>query len=111
MGRKGLLIDYDYCSGCHTCEVACQMEHGFPTDRWGIKLAQVGPWKLGEDNYQYSFIPLPTDLCDLCTKRVAAGNEPTCVKHCLSQVIRYGEVENFSSAMQEKAKQVVFVLE
>lgn len=111
MGRKGLLIDYEYCTGCHTCELACQMEHGLPTDRWGIKLTQIGPWVLGEDNYQYSFFPMPTDLCNLCAERVAEGKQPTCVKHCLSQVIRYGEVEGFSAQLQEKPKQMLFVLE
>lgn len=24
----GLLIDYDYCTGCHSCETACKMELG-----------------------------------------------------------------------------------
>ena len=36
MGKKGLLIAYDYCTGCHTCEVACKQEHGYPAGRWGI---------------------------------------------------------------------------
>ena len=26
-GEYGLLIDYEYCSGCHACETACKMEH------------------------------------------------------------------------------------
>ena len=24
----GLLINYEFCTGCHSCEVSCQMEHG-----------------------------------------------------------------------------------
>ena len=39
----GLLINYEFCTGCHSCEVSCQMEHDLPVDRWGIKLAKVGP--------------------------------------------------------------------
>lgn len=27
--RSGLLIDYKYCTGCHTCEVACQKSMGW----------------------------------------------------------------------------------
>ena len=42
MGAKGLLVDYEWCSGCHTCEVACQLEHGYPGDQWGIKVHEVG---------------------------------------------------------------------
>ena len=36
MAKKGLLINYEYCTGCHTCEVACKQEHGYPAGRWGI---------------------------------------------------------------------------
>lgn len=111
MGRKGLLIDYEFCTGCHTCEVACQMEKGLPEDRWGIKLSQIGPWKLGEDDYEFTWLPFPTKLCDLCAERVAAGKQPTCVKHCLAQVIRYGEVADFDAALQEKPKQVMYVVD
>ena len=111
MGRKGLLIDYEYCTGCHSCEVACQMEKGLASDRWGIKLNQIGPWKLGEDNYEFTWLPFPTKICDLCADRVAKGKQPTCVKHCLAQVIRFGEVEDFAAALQEKPKQVLYVVE
>lgn len=111
MGRKGLLIDYEYCTGCHSCEVACQMEHGYPADRWGIKLNQIGPWKLGDDDYQFTFLPAPTKLCDLCADRVKNNRQPTCVKHCLSQVIRFGEVSDFAEALQIKPNQVLFVIE
>ena len=26
----GLLIDTEWCSGCHTCEMACQMHNDLP---------------------------------------------------------------------------------
>ena len=26
--RKYLAVDYEFCTGCHTCEIACQQEHG-----------------------------------------------------------------------------------
>ena len=40
---NGLLIDYNFCTGCHSCEAACKVEHGFQTGEWGIKLTQIGP--------------------------------------------------------------------
>ena len=80
MGAKGLLVDYEWCSGCHTCEVACQLEHGYPSDQWGIKVHEVGPWEYAPKTWQYSYLPAPTDQCDLCADRVAKGHEPTCVK-------------------------------
>jgi len=44
MARNGLLIDYEYCTGCHTCEVACKQELDLPVGKWGIKLLEDGPW-------------------------------------------------------------------
>ena len=41
--RQMLAIDYEYCSGCHTCEIACQQEHGLAPDKFGIELKQIGP--------------------------------------------------------------------
>ena len=41
--RQVLVVDYEYCSGCHTCEIACQQEHGMDPDKYGIKLTQIGP--------------------------------------------------------------------
>ena len=26
----GLFINFDYCTGCHTCEIACKKEHDLP---------------------------------------------------------------------------------
>ena len=39
----GLLINYHYCTGCHSCEVSCQMEHDLPVDRKGIVVQKIGP--------------------------------------------------------------------
>lgn len=110
MQRLGLLIDYEYCTGCHSCEVACQMEHDLPTDRWGIKLAQIGPWSLGVDDAEFAFVPMPTKLCTLCAERAARGEQPTCVKHCMSQVISYGPVDELSKQLAEKPQQVLFAV-
>lgn len=111
MGYKGLLIDYEFCTGCHTCEVACQMEHNLSADRWGIKITQVGPWKNGQDDYTFIFIPAPTNLCDLCADRVSAGKLPTCVHHCLAHVIRFGEIAELSIELEKKTNQVLYVIE
>lgn len=111
MGRKGLFIDYEYCTGCHTCEVACKMEKGLPQEQWGIKIAEIGPWPIEGHKWQYAYLPVPTDQCDLCADRVAKGKIPTCVKHCQANVMKYGEVESFAADMQAKTKVVCFTLE
>lgn len=108
MAQNGLLINYQYCTGCHSCEVACQMEHKLPVDQWGIKLAEIGPWQISQDKWQYEFVPIPTDQCDLCEERVAKGKKPTCVKHCQSLVMEYGPVDELAKKIDGKAKMVLF---
>ncbi len=109
MARGGLLIDYEYCSGCHVCEVACSKEHNIPVGKFGIKLAEIGPWNISGDKWQLTYIPVPTELCNLCAERVAAGKKPSCVHHCQAQVISYGPVEELAKKLADKSHQVLFV--
>ena len=30
MSQYGILVDYEFCTGCYACEVACQSEHDMP---------------------------------------------------------------------------------
>ena len=85
------------------------MEHDLPVDRWGIKIAKVGPWQIAEDEYQYDFVPIPTDQCDLCTARTAKGKKPLCVKHCQSLVMEYGPVDELVANFDGKTKYTIFV--
>ena len=41
---KAILINYEYCTGCHSCEVACKKELGLPKGEFGIKLTETGPY-------------------------------------------------------------------
>jgi anaerobic dimethyl sulfoxide reductase subunit B (iron-sulfur subunit) len=109
MARNGILIDYKYCSGCHTCEVACQKEHGLSVGQWGIKVQQNGPWQIkGTKKWVYDYVPTPTDLCTLCVKRTSAGKLPTCVQHCWTGCMKFGPLEELVKEMGNKSKQVLF---
>lgn len=108
MTQNGLLIHYEFCTGCHSCEMACKVELGLPHGQWGIQLTQLGPRQIGEDKWEYTFIPVPTELCNLCEERVAAGKRPTCVHHCQSQVMEYGPVEELAKKFAGKPKMVLF---
>lgn len=108
--NKGILIDYDWCTGCHTCEVACQMEHGLPVGQYGIKLAELGPWEYAQDNWQISYVPMPTDQCNLCASRVEKGKQPSCVQHCQAKCLSYGPLEELAKRLVDHPKQVLFAL-
>jgi anaerobic dimethyl sulfoxide reductase subunit B (iron-sulfur subunit) len=109
MATKGLLINYAFCTGCHSCEMACKAEHGLPTGQWGIQVAQVGPWQIDDLTWQYDYVPIPTDQCDLCEDRISEGKWPTCVHHCQSMVMEYGDISELAKKAEALPKTVVFV--
>ena len=37
----GLLIDYEYCTGCHACEVACSQEFKRPPGMNGMQVIET----------------------------------------------------------------------
>lgn len=109
MSRYGLLIDYEYCTGCQSCEVACKKEHDIPVGQWGIRVLDEGPWMISKGNWNWNKIPVPTKLCDLCKDRVAAGKKPTCVHHCIADVMKFGPISELVNDLEEKPNQVLFV--
>ena len=111
MSQNGLLIDNEYCTGCHSCEVACKNEKELPLGQWGIKVLELGPWKRQDGKtWEYRFVPVLTQDCDLCEDRVADGGQPSCVLHCLAQVIEYGTLEELAKKMEEKGKMATIVI-
>ena len=56
----------------------------------------------GDGTFNYNCLPFPTDLCDLCAARTAVGREPTCVHHCLANVMYYGPVEELARNAAER---------
>ncbi|MGV8083076.1 MAG: 4Fe-4S dicluster domain-containing protein [Coriobacteriia bacterium] len=107
---NGLLIDYEYCSGCHSCEMACKNEHDIPLGKWGIKVLEDGPWKLPDGNWHWDYMPVPTEICDLCQDRVAQGQEPSCVQHCQAKVMQYGTIEELAQKAADIGKKAVIFL-
>jgi Fe-S-cluster-containing dehydrogenase component len=95
-----LVIDYKYCTGCHVCEVSCRNEHKIPLEEWGIKLVEYGPAKM-QGQWLWDYIPAPSQLCDLCADRRAAGKAAACEHHCLSKCMKVVALEELSGYMAE----------
>lgn len=108
MADLGILIDYEWCTGCHTCETACQMEHGFGVNEFGIKMQEIGPWPYGDDQWVMINIPVPTAQCDFCAERAALGKKPTCMHHCQGQCLKVGPIEELTKELCGKKQQVLF---
>jgi Fe-S-cluster-containing dehydrogenase component len=106
MAKNGLLIQYDWCTGCHACEVACKQEHNYPTGVCGIKVEEVV--SSSPDKVYVDFTAFTTRFCDLCPERTAKGEQPACVKHCQATCITYGTLSELSKAQEKQPRSSLF---
>lgn len=106
--RNGLLIDYEFCTGCQACVVACQQEHHWEAGMGGMTVMEVVE-KLPDDRAYRCFLPFPTELCVLCAARTKKGLKTACEQHCMAAVIRHGAVEDLAREVGKKARQVLWV--
>ena len=110
---KGILINYEYCTGCHSCEVACRNELGLTHGEYGIKLTEVGPFEYktpinADTKYEWVFNPTITKACDLCAARTAVGKMPSCVQACQAWCMYYGELEDLIKKMDGKTRYALY---
>ena len=102
--KKGLLLNYRWCTGCHSCELACQVKNNLPPGQYGIKLNEVGPWEYAPKQWQYSYFPVLTDQCNLCADRLAEDKLPSCVQHCQANCIQIIDAGEAAAILQESSK-------
>ena len=107
MSKFGLLINYDFCTGCQTCAVACQQEHDHPAGKCGIKITEF-VYEAEKKPVAIDYLPFVTELCDLCTRRTAAGEDPACVRHCQSFCMTFGKLDKLVKIMERESRSVLF---
>ena len=107
MKKNAMLIDVYYCTGCHSCEVACQQENGYEAKEFGI-LVTEHILKI-KDGLTIDYVPYMTDLCNFCASRVLDGEKPSCVKHCQARCMSYGTVEEIMEEAKSAKMPMVFV--
>ena len=105
---KAILINYDYCTGCHSCEVACKKELGLAKGEFGIKVNEFGPVKnttgRNAGKWEWTYAPVLTKSCDLCSDRVAKGKLPMCVQSCQAWCMAYGELEDLKGKIDGNSR-------
>ena len=106
MPRNGLLIEYEYCTGCHACEVACKQEHNFSDGMVGIRVDEIV--SKGPDKVYVDFVPVTTRFCDLCADRTGKGEPPACVKHCQATCMMYGPITELVEEMEKRPRSTIF---
>lgn len=103
----GLLIDYEYCTGCMSCVVACNQENNWPDDLSGMKVMEILE-DLPKEKMYLVYLPFPTELCILCPKRTKRGLPPACVAHCMASCIKFGPLTELIKEMEVKRRTVLF---
>ena len=93
----GLLIDYEYCTGCYTCQIACCQEYGWEAGMSGMNVVQ----KLPKGKAYLTYFPFPTELCILCAPRTKKGLQPACVQHCMANCMKYGKIEDLAKEIDK----------
>ena len=107
MPRNGLLIQYDWCTGCHACEVACKQEHNYSAGMCGIRVDELVT--TDPDRTEVDFVPITTRFCDLCIDRIKRGEQTTaCVKHCQATCITYGAVAVLAKAQEKQPRSALW---
>ena len=104
----GLLIDYEYCTGCHSCELACAQEYTHKPGIRGIKVFEVEQ-KLPDGREYLSYFPFPTEACILCPHLTREDMDPACVKHCMGACMKYGRIEDLAVELGKKPRMVLWV--
>ncbi|MGI6217725.1 MAG: hypothetical protein ACOYIK_08960 [Coriobacteriales bacterium] len=109
---NGLLIDQEYCSGCHSCEISCRNEHDLPLDQWGIKVGEVGPFVVDKeaDKFIWNYYPQVTALCDTCVDRRLRGEKAACELHCLTDAITVGPIDELYKKMEERGSMMSLLI-
>ena len=105
--ENGLLIDYEYCTGCYTCQVACCQEHGWEAGMSGMQVIEQVQ-KLPKGRAYLTYRPFPTELCVLCASRTKKGQQPACVQHCMAGCIRYGRINDLAEEMKKKPRMALW---
>jgi Fe-S-cluster-containing dehydrogenase component len=106
--QHGILVNTEYCTGCHSCEVACKKELNLAKGEFGIKLTEVGPfqYETGENagTWEWTYAPIMTNACDMCVTRTEAGKLPACVHHCQAWCMYYGPVDELIKKMDGQTR-------
>lgn len=108
MSDVGMLIDYEYCTGCKTCEVACKQEYGRPAGKLGGVEVQEYIHTLPSGKLFITNIPHFTKACVFCKGRVKKGLQPACVQHCMARILTFGPVDELVKQIPGKRKAMIW---
>jgi Fe-S-cluster-containing dehydrogenase component len=102
----GLLIDYEWCTGCYVCLIAGRNANNLDIDRACITISEEE--RMVDDRVLFDFMPMPTGDCGLCAPRTQRGLIPTCAHHCPPKIIKWGSRAELEKLKNKKPNQILF---
>ena len=108
MSIYAMLIDYEYCTGCKSCEISCNQEYKRPAGQLGGVEVKETIHTLSSGRMWITNMPNFTKACIFCAGRVKQGLEPACVKHCMANVLTFGKIEDLIEKIPDKRKSVLW---
>lgn len=108
MSRYAMLIDYEFCTGCKTCEIACKQEYGRPAGKLSGVEVKESIHTLPSGRLFITNMPQFTRACVFCAGRVKQGLEPACAQHCMARVLTFGKLEDLAKKIPEKRKALLW---
>ena len=106
-----MLIDYEYCTGCKTCEVACKQEYKRPAGKLsGVEVTEC-IHTLPSGRLFITNMPHFTRACVFCAARVKRGEEPACAHHCMANVLTFGKIKDLVKILPQKRKAILWTRE
>ena len=104
MNQKTILVDLQRCTGCWTCSLACKVGNNLPDSVFWLTVRTLGSGE-GIDrpggtwpNLHMSWMPVWSQSCIKCPKRVGEGLEPYCVYACPNRALSIGDAAEVKEA-------------
>ncbi len=109
MSDFAMLVHYDYCTGCKSCEISCKNEKGYAQAPYGVTVLENGPYDLGGGKWEWDYVPAFNSRCDMCADRQKAGEKPPCVIHCLANCLEVGPADELLASFMQKPHKAFIV--
>lgn len=109
MSDFAMLVHYDYCTGCRSCEISCKNEKGYAAAPYGVTVLENGPYQYDNGRWEWDYVPTFNSRCDLCVARQETGEKPPCVIHCLAHCLEAGPAKEMFARFEEKPHKAFLV--
>lgn len=101
----GMLVELDRCTGCSSCQIACQQANHYSYDEKWMECVRRNPVLVDGKLRMYHLVAPSLDKCAEC---VAKEPTPLCMKVCMGNCLYIAPVEKLLPVLAKKEKCLLF---